>query len=268
MIGALIRSTAKKDHSPDGRRFVVMYLLRLFSWLTLLSTLLVFLGVAWQFGTVAVATSDGIHRQINPVGAAGAIGILFVGTLITLFLLVVCASAKTLVELREQRRDESQDLPSPPLGKLAEIPYDEMTGIRRAGTDPQIAENLPAEQEARLDSARGAGQLERQLLHLEQENRRLHEEFKQERQRSTQTLATVQEGRRETQKWNKQLEEKQAGLTDDLQTQIGLAEQDEVVEREANRSSWRKLISVAALLVGFLAMWLVSLLVALSLLYP
>jgi len=268
VIGALIRSTAKKDHSPDGRRFVVIYLLRLISWLTLLSTLLVFLGVAWQFGTVAVATSDGIHRQINPVGAAGAIGILFAGTMITLFLLVVCASAQALVELREQQRDESHDLLSPPSGKLVEIPQDEMRGIRRLGRDPQIVGNLLAEREARLDSARGAGQLERQLLHLEQENRRLHEEFKQERQRSTQVLAKAQESRRETQKWNKQLEQKQAGLTDDLERQSGLAEQDEVVEREANRSSWRKFISVAALLVSFLAMWLVSLLVALSLLYP
>jgi hypothetical protein len=85
-------------------------MLQVFSGLTLFGAFLASLGVTWFFGTVAVDTTQGIHHEVNILGIAAAFGILFVGALITLFLLVVCAAAKALVGLREQRRNESEEI--------------------------------------------------------------------------------------------------------------------------------------------------------------
>jgi hypothetical protein len=84
-------------------------MLQVFSWGALFVTFLAVLGVTWFFGTVAVGTAQGIEREINLLGIAASIGTLFVGTLLTLFLLVVCASAEALVKLREQRRKENEE---------------------------------------------------------------------------------------------------------------------------------------------------------------
>jgi hypothetical protein len=97
-------------------------MMQLLSWVTLFGAFVGSLGFTWFFGTVAVATVQGMHREVNLMGIAAAGGILFFGILVTLFIFVVCAAATALVDLHEQRRDESEEMVRTRLGEPALVP--------------------------------------------------------------------------------------------------------------------------------------------------
>ena len=118
------RSSHRESSSLNWSRGVIR-MMQFFGWLTLFGAFVGSLGFTWFFGTVAVATVQGMHREVNLMGIAATGGILFVGILATLFIFVVCAAATALVDLREQRwRDESDQMLRMRLGEPALIPGD------------------------------------------------------------------------------------------------------------------------------------------------